>query len=207
MKSRDEYVVYKITNTINNKIYIGSAKYFARRKGEHYYMWRNNNHSNQHLQNSYSKYGDVFKFEILEYCKPENLVEKEQYYIDTLKPDYNILKKAYSSLGYKHSEKTKVILSKKFKGMKRILGRVLNKESKRKQAIAKSKTVLQFDSDMNFIKEWESAKVAAESLFNKTGRSTGIRDCIRGRTKKAFGFKWKDKKSFELQRIKENEKR
>lgn len=131
-KQRDEFVIYKIVNTINNKIYIGSAKYFAERKGEHYYMFRNNKHSNKHLQNSYNKYGDVFKFEILEYCNPETLMEKEQYYIDNLKPEYNILKEAYSSLGFKHSEETKKLLSSKFKGMQRSLGRIHSEETKQK---------------------------------------------------------------------------
>jgi group I intron endonuclease len=132
MKTRDEFVIYKITNIINNKIYIGSAKYFARRKGEHYYMWRNSKHSNQHLQNSYNKYGDVFKFEIIEYCIEKNLIEKEQFYIDTLNPQYNILKEAYSSIGFKHSEETKQLLSKKFKGMQRSLGRKFSEETKSK---------------------------------------------------------------------------
>jgi group I intron endonuclease len=34
------------------------------------------------------------------------LIEREQYYLDTLEPKYNILKIAGSSLGYKHSLKT-----------------------------------------------------------------------------------------------------
>lgn len=32
------------------------------------------------------------------------LIEREQYYLDILNPEYNILKHAYSLLGYKHSE-------------------------------------------------------------------------------------------------------
>ena len=41
--------------------------------------------------------------DILEYCSKTNLLEKEQFYIDNLNPEYNILKFAYSVLGYKHS--------------------------------------------------------------------------------------------------------
>ena len=41
------------------------------------------------------KYGySKFKLEILEYCKISNLIEREQYYLDNLKPEYNILLKA-----------------------------------------------------------------------------------------------------------------
>ena len=53
------------------------------------------------------KYGySNFKFEILEYCKPENLIEREQYYLDKFKPEYNILKTAGSCLGYRHTKET-----------------------------------------------------------------------------------------------------
>ena len=34
------------------------------------------------------------------------MIEREQYYIDTLNPEYNILKIAGSPLGYIHSEET-----------------------------------------------------------------------------------------------------
>jgi group I intron endonuclease len=47
-----------------------------------------------------------FTLEILEYCDLSVLIEREQYYLDLLKPEYNILKFAGSSLGVKHSKKT-----------------------------------------------------------------------------------------------------
>jgi hypothetical protein len=40
----------------------------------------------------------------MEYCDSSVLIEKEQYYLDMLKPKYNILSIAGSSTGYKHSE-------------------------------------------------------------------------------------------------------
>jgi group I intron endonuclease len=52
-----------------------------------------------------------FSLEILEYCEPENAVSREQYYIDLLNPEYNILRKAGSSLGFKHSEQTRAKMS------------------------------------------------------------------------------------------------
>jgi len=49
------------------------------------------------------KYGySKFLLEILEYCDPSDVLVREQYYIDVLKPEYNILKKAGSSLGFNH---------------------------------------------------------------------------------------------------------
>jgi len=58
-------------------------------------------------KNGYSK----FKLEILEYCELDNLIEREQYYLDTLKPEYNILKTAGSLTGFKHSMATRELMS------------------------------------------------------------------------------------------------
>lgn len=60
------------------------------------------------------KYGySKFKLEILEYCDPKVNSKRESYYMDYLKPEYNVLKVAYSSLGYKHSEEALVKIKKK----------------------------------------------------------------------------------------------
>lgn len=58
------------------------------------------------LKNGYS----AFKLEILEYCPHKDLLSREQYYLDLLKPKYNILAKAGSSLGFKHSEESKDLI-------------------------------------------------------------------------------------------------
>jgi group I intron endonuclease len=51
------------------------------------------------------KYGySEFKLEILENCEPNNVIKREQSPL--LKPEYNILQIAGSSLGYKHTEET-----------------------------------------------------------------------------------------------------
>ena len=47
-----------------------------------------------------------FQLEILEYCEPDKCISKEQFYLDLYSPKYNILKKAGSSLGFKHSAET-----------------------------------------------------------------------------------------------------
>jgi len=53
------------------------------------------------------KYGySNFSLEILEFCEASETISREQYYLELLKPDYNVLKTAGSSLGYKHSEDT-----------------------------------------------------------------------------------------------------
>jgi group I intron endonuclease len=53
------------------------------------------------------KYGySKFKLDVLEYCDPCDVIAREQYYIDLLKPNYNILQVAGSFFGYKHTEET-----------------------------------------------------------------------------------------------------
>jgi len=59
------------------------------------------------ISQSLLKYGySSFSLEILEYCTASKAIEREQYYLDTLKPSYNILKTAGSRLGLKHSSET-----------------------------------------------------------------------------------------------------
>ena len=58
------------------------------------------------------KYGYInFKLEILEYCDPNDVIKREQYYIDQLKPEYNILSTAGSSLGHKYKDEVRLAKS------------------------------------------------------------------------------------------------
>jgi group I intron endonuclease len=68
--------------------------------------------SNSHILSAIQKYSySSFSLEILEYCNPSELLIREQYYIDLLKPEYNILQIAGSSLGRIPSEETKMKIS------------------------------------------------------------------------------------------------
>jgi group I intron endonuclease len=60
------------------------------------------------IHNALLKYGfNNFSLEILEYSENGvDLITREQYFFDLLKPEYNILAIAGSPLGFKHSEKT-----------------------------------------------------------------------------------------------------
>jgi group I intron endonuclease len=63
------------------------------------------------------KYGySAFRLEILEFCPMEELLNREQYYMDNYKPELNILKVAGSTLGFNHSEATKELMSQLAKG-------------------------------------------------------------------------------------------
>jgi group I intron endonuclease len=81
--------IYKITNTENGKFYIGSAKNFDKRWYDHKRDLTLNIHKNPKLQHSWKFHGeDKFLFTILEEVEPDQvkLFEREQYYLDTLKP-------------------------------------------------------------------------------------------------------------------------
>ena len=65
-----------------------------------------------------------FSLEIIEYCDKTVLIEREQFYLDTLKPEYNLLKIAGSKLGSKHSLVTRKTLS------NLALGRSISKETR-----------------------------------------------------------------------------
>lgn len=84
--------VYKITNTANGKIYIGSSKNIESRWACHLSDLRRQDHHSKHLQRAANKYGmSVFELEILQEVEEEDLIKTEQEYLDKLRPyDKNI---------------------------------------------------------------------------------------------------------------------
>ena len=82
--------IYKITNTITGDFYIGSSKNIKQRWREHKKpsVWKR--FSNSPMYHDMQKYGvDKFEFQILEEVEADSLKEKEQQFIETLKPTYN----------------------------------------------------------------------------------------------------------------------
>ena len=59
------------------------------------------------ISRALKKYGlENFSLEILEYCSVENLLKREQHYLDMMKPEYNICKTAGSR--YKNNSDKKL---------------------------------------------------------------------------------------------------
>ena len=82
--------VYKITNTITGDFYIGSSKNVKNRWMSHKKPSTWNKCPNNQLYLDMQKYGvDKFELQILEEAEIEQLKEKEQQFIETLKPTYN----------------------------------------------------------------------------------------------------------------------
>lgn len=104
--------IYKIRNKINGKLYIGSAVKISLRWARHRCDLNLNRHQNRLLQRAWNKYGvDAFIFEIIEVVEPAKLIEREQFWLDWLKPIYNLTPTAGNSLGVKHTEETRKRMS------------------------------------------------------------------------------------------------
>ncbi len=90
--------IYCIENIINHKKYIGQSVDIYNRWRNHKNELLHNCHDNDYLQKSFNKYGlDNFSFYIIEECFPQNLDEREIYYINyyhTLDDNYGYNLKA-----------------------------------------------------------------------------------------------------------------
>jgi len=209
--------IYAITNTINNKAYIGSTVNVERRWAKHIFGLNKNIHPNKKLQNSWNKYGaDLFNFIVIEELEDKNnLVEREQYYMDNSKVELlNIRIIAKSNLGLKHSSKTKdsmrqarltyfknnpdakIAIGKvmKEKPNKPWLGKTGPNKNKKMSDLQKSKLsyakvtkgILQYDKKNNFIKKWNTMTDLQIAGFHN---SCILRVC-KGERKTRKGFKW-----------------
>lgn len=95
--------IYGFLCKTNNKLYIGSSIDLSSRFNNHI----NGRKSNILLQRAITKYElQDFIFVVFECYEFDKLVIREQFFIDELKPEFNILKTAGSLLGFKHSVET-----------------------------------------------------------------------------------------------------
>jgi group I intron endonuclease len=100
--------IYCILNLANGKHYIGSSQNIARRRSKHFLMLARGEHHSIILQRAWNKYGEGnFRVDILEYCEVDELLTREQFYINETRPFYNIYRVAGSPRGHVHSEETR----------------------------------------------------------------------------------------------------
>jgi len=142
--------IYKIENTINGKVYIGSAIDIEKRWREHRHHLSNGSASDK-FQKAWNKYGSKsFTFSIVEYTEKEILILREQYWIgffDAVSNGYNTCLIASSSLGIKRSLETrnklrlshlgkKLPLEQRIKIGKSLTGRLVSKETRKKLSLS-----------------------------------------------------------------------
>ena len=105
--------IYKITSTVHpERFYIGSAVCFRKRKNSHISYLSRNVHHNPQLQNHVNKHGLAdLQFEVVEAIDDVScLIEREQFYIDSLSPFFNTCRTAGNTLGTKRSMATRSII-------------------------------------------------------------------------------------------------
>lgn len=106
--------VYRWNNLITEASYVGSAIDLGRRFRDYFsikFIKKEILKNNSVIYRALLKYGySNFNLEILEYCDKMSTINREQNYIDNLKPEYNLCLTAGSSLGRVTREETKLKL-------------------------------------------------------------------------------------------------
>lgn len=162
--NKDKIGIYRWVNLDTGKSYVGSSRNLSARFRQYFsinYLEREIKRNNSKIYRSLFKKGcSKFSLDILEYCEIDILIEREQYYLDTLKPEYNILSKAGSLAGFKHSVAARELMSIKK------MNNVLSKEARLKIAIAINQGVFTFvhNVDTKEILSFVSIRKAAEFL-------------------------------------------
>ena len=197
--------IYKITNKLNGKVYIGQSIDITARWRQHC-----NAKDDFSIHRAIQKYGpENFKFEVLLECPAEmlNVWERDMIALyDCISPKgYNLTE---GGEGYKRSEETRLKMSKAAKNRDYywMRGRYVSAETRqklsnnncnkdpevrRKKAMAmrsKYTKILQYDLNDNLIREWELISDISKSLNIKAGR---IYNVLSGRQKTTGGYKWK----------------
>lgn len=111
--------IYMITNKKTKDFYIGQSKNLYNRFLNYFNPAYVKRSPNSIIGKAILKYGySNFSLTILEYCDKANLTAREQYYLDTLNPVYNILKIAGAyAVDFSHTEETKDQIRKSLKGV------------------------------------------------------------------------------------------
>lgn len=174
--------IYKIKNLQNNKIYIGSSNNIKRRWQKHKALLRHGKHYNSHLQASWNKYGEsLFEFSIIEFCTLDNLLNREQYYINNLSPEYNQTAIA-----------GKIEMTNK---RKKIISEAVLKAYKEGRLAKTVKTVYQYDLKGNYIRKFPSITDASKTLNIPI---SNISSAATQRCNIAGGFVWRYYKTDKL---------
>jgi group I intron endonuclease len=175
--------IYTITNTVNNKLYVGYSITLSNRKWDHWKLLKKRTHPNIHLQRAWDVYGEEnFMYEILVECEKEHLPSEEHYWATMLNVHddnygYNIKPThPYGVAGLSEETKRKISVA-----------------NSKRQDLSNKRKVLQFDLSGNFIKEW----LSVWDVYLSTGlHYASITQCCKGLSNKSHGYIWKYKDKY-----------
>ena len=176
--------IYEIINNITKDIYIGSSVNLSNRKSRHFRDLEKNIHHSIILQRAVDKYKiENFDFIILEYCDKNDLLIREQYYLDTLFPLYNILKNAGNSLGHIVTEETK-IKHRKYALKNNVRPPESTWKDRQQSVYMLNKKTLEI------IKEFDSLSSACRYIGKENTFVSTISSCCHNKRFSAFGYRW-----------------
>jgi len=92
-ENRNKSGVFRLVNKINGKSYVASSISLSNTFSIYYSLGslKREVKGSIIIYRALLKYGySNFSLHILEYCEPSILIKREQYYINLLKPEYNI---------------------------------------------------------------------------------------------------------------------
>lgn len=203
--------VYKLTNTVTGKYYIGSTVNLHSRMKYHRYSYQRN--PNKELGSDIEKYGwKAFNVEILERCTPDNVRQRERYYIENLNavnegynmvysttyqdlmtsynrdmwkdPEYRKRHSAISSEIQKRRLENPEYLRQKSEQLKRFTDTL----KKPVGMFTKSGELLHTFDGVRSAERW----LNSEGITSSHNASSIIADCANGgRHKTAYGYVWK----------------
>lgn len=172
-------IIYCIRNKINSKCYVGSTINPDKRRNEHFNWLRKNKHHSAHLQRAFNKYGEEnFEFLILEnVIESENIITREQYWIDNSSSEYNVCPVAGNCAGRIVTEETRKKISYYNSNLKTYSEETRLKISESKKGIKRDTSnwnwkyvplkVYEYNKDGEFIKEWNSVKEISKHYYIK----------------------------------------
>lgn len=203
--------VYKLTNTVTGKFYVGSTfNFYSRMKYHHYSHQRN---PNKELGSDIEKYGwKAFSAEILERCTRENVRERERFYIDSLNAvelgynqthattykdwmtNYNKTMWRDPEYRKRHSEHSSIIQKQRLQNPEYLKEK---SEQLKRFTDTLKKPVGMFTKEGELLRTFEGTRAAerwliSEGITQSKNASSAIADCATGgRHKSVYGYVWK----------------
>lgn len=146
--------VYKITNNVDGRIYIGASHNIRKRLRAHLETLRRSEHPSSNLQTAYDEFGEsAFSFEVLELCLADRTLEREQVWLTSTRCfepaiGYNICDVAGPPPKLVYTPEMREAMSRRRKGVpksadhRKKIGEAHKGKAKSPEAIAKQREAL-----------------------------------------------------------------